>query len=258
VSHLVEANKILSMAQAGVNEGILYKAGVLDWNTMIMLTVNDASWAGETKIVDDRVFPRRSQMGVITLLASPDLLEGQEGYIHIIGWSSKMIKRVCRSTMQAETHGMVRGTETGFRLRAAIADMRGMQDPKAWEASCAACMQHVAPTDCQSLESHLNNPVSTGVEDKRLETDLESLRQDLWEHDDGETRDELTKKDPNIARWIDTIAMLADPLTKRMRAERLTTALESGWLTLGPTPESVLQKMSKQKARAKKIKDEDA
>ena len=125
-------------------------------------------------------------------------------------------------------------------LRAAIADMRGMRDPKAWEASSAACMQHVALTDWQSFESHLNNPVSTGVEDKRLETDLESLRQDIWEHEDGEPRDVLTSKDPNRVRWIDTSAMLAHPLTKRMKAERLTTALESGWLSLEPTPESVL------------------
>ena len=45
--------------------------------------------------------------------------------------------------------------------------------------------------------------------------------------------------------------MVADPLTKRMRADRLVETLATGKLSLEPTPEAILVKMQKQKARRK-------
>ena len=45
--------------------------------------------------------------------------------------------------------------------------------------------------------------------------------------------------------------MIADPLTKRMRADRLVETLATGELSLEPTPEAILAKMSKQKSRKK-------
>ncbi len=64
-------------------------------------------------------------MGRLTLLADPCLWDCDIGNAHIIGWKSTMIKRVCRSTMQAKTMAKVSGTAEGIRTRAAIADMRG-------------------------------------------------------------------------------------------------------------------------------------
>ena len=45
--------------------------------------------------------------------------------------------------------------------------------------------------------------------------------------------------------------MVADPLTKRMKADRLVETLATGMLSLKPTPEAILAKMAKQKARRK-------
>ena len=95
-------------------------------------TVTDASWAGETLIIDDsHIFPRRSQYGQITALGSPDLWDSDTGgYIHILGWKSALIKRQCRSTFRAETQGMIYGTETGTHMRASICKMRGKFEHK--------------------------------------------------------------------------------------------------------------------------------
>ena len=160
-----------------------------------------------------------------------------------------MIKRTCRSTLQAETQAMIYGVEEGTKLRAAIVGARGRQDRLNWEASSARNMKHLWLKDCASLSSHLTSPISVSVEDKRLETDLEGLRQDLWEDLEGNPKDSLDPEDPDKVRWIDTSTMVADPLTKKMKATRLVKTLTSGKLSLEPTPESILQKMSKQKSR---------
>ncbi len=48
------------------------------------------------------------------------------------------MKRVCRSTVQAETYSLQAGVEEGDRLRAAIADLKGVLDIKKWDASSAS------------------------------------------------------------------------------------------------------------------------
>ena len=50
--------------------------------------------------------------------------------------------------------------------------------------------------------------------------------------------------------------MIADPLTKAMKPDRLREFMDSGLLDLNPTAESVLAKMQKQKARRKKDLDD--
>ena len=48
-----------------------------------------------------------------------------EAVIHPISWSSIIIKRVCGTTLMAETFGLIGASEAGIRLRAAIVDMKG-------------------------------------------------------------------------------------------------------------------------------------
>ena len=116
-------------------------------------------------------------------------------------------------------------------------------------------------TDCQSLHVYLINPVAQGSEDKRLEIDLESLRECLWEHDDGQLKDEITEKQKDKPRWIDTSTMLCDPLTKSGPASfcnRLRAAMTSGVLDLKPTVGSQMKKLQQQKARLGKILIKDS
>ena len=252
VAQLEETNKIVQEAQANSENGLFYKAKAFDWNDCIIATVTDASWAGETLIIDDKVFPRKSQMGYVILLADKKLWDADEASVMPICWKSTLIKRTCRSTMQAETHAELGGTECAARLRAAYADLRGLLDIKKWEATSADAIKHLWLTDCNSLESYLKNPASAGCEDKRLEVDLEGLRQLLWENRDGSLKEQLEDNQQDKVRWIDTSTMIADPLTKLMKPTRLIKCLQSGVLFLEPTKEAQMSKLMKKAQRAAK------
>ena len=153
--------------------------------------------------------------------------------------------------MHAETQSQCAGVGMGSKIRTAIAECRGLRDDDNREESCARAMKHVWLTDCESLHSFLVNPVAAPVEDKRLEIDLLDLRQILWEDWLGNPKDEITEDQCDKCIWIDTSTMIADPLTKAMKSDRLDQAMTSCWLDLEPTAESQMAKLMKQQSRAK-------
>ena len=162
---------------------------------------------------------------------------------------------------------MIHAKEASDSIRALITDLRGRfpdrrSDPgQDWETICANEVRNVWMTDCQSLHDYLINPVAQGSEDKRLEIDLESLRECLWEHDDGQLKDEITENQKDKPRWIDTSTMLCDPLTKTGPVNfcaRLRSAMTSGVLNLEPTVGSQMKKLQQQKARLGKILNKDS
>ena len=150
---------------------------------------------------------------------------------------------------------MIYATEASDKLRAMISDIRGKYDKKNWEHASARETKCVWMTDCQSLHYYLINPIGAGSEDKRLEIDLESLRECLWEHPSGRPKDEITDAQTDKPRWIDTSTMLCDPLTKagpKGFAQRLIDCMQSGHLSLEPTAESQMKKLQQQKRRMQK------
>ena len=111
-------NTLLREAKETASQGLLYKSGAFDFNKALMLSISDASWANDSKIVESKVFPKRSQYGRIKALADPKLWDAESGVIHLIGWKSSLIKRVCRSTFRAETHAMIYAAEASDKIRA--------------------------------------------------------------------------------------------------------------------------------------------
>ena len=150
---------------------------------------------------------------------------------------------------------MIRGTEAGTRLRAAIVDIKGQLDVRNWEESASRHMGHVWITDCDSLYEHLISPKFNSIDNKRLAIDLMALRQQVWERD-GERTLYVDHSSGDYPRWIDTSTMIADPLTKAMACERLTNTLATGILDLRPTEESLAAKernrIFRKSAKAKK------
>ena len=182
-----------------------------------------------------------------------------EGGVHFISWKSALIKRQCRSTFRAETQGMSYGVENGAYLRAVLTQLDGKFEYDDWEERCAEQYKHVWMTDCQSLHDYLRNPVSQGCEDKRLEIDLEALRDSLWFDHDGNPKDDWIEGQHDKPRWIDTSAMICDPLTKAGTDKfhsRLVGTMESGWLNLEATPESRAKKLSKTKKKIEELDKE--
>ena len=77
--------------------------------------------------------------------------------MHLIGFSSTIIGRVCRSTLQAETYALSDGAEESTRLRAALADAHGVFLRTDWEYHTARFMRNVWMIDCTSLIQRLRN-----------------------------------------------------------------------------------------------------
>ena len=70
---------------------------------MEMLTITDAGFGNESNF--------RSQKGRMTFLTGPDSFDKKGMGVHLIGYSSTIIGRVCRSTLQAETYALSDGVE---------------------------------------------------------------------------------------------------------------------------------------------------
>ena len=219
----------------------------------MVCTVTDASFCNESEFVKGVLEPGRSQQGYVVCLAQADAVNAKEMVVHPIVWSSTVIKRICRSTMMAETFAMIRGTEAGARIRAAVVDMKGQLNMADWEGSSANVMGHVWMTDCDSLYEHLVSTKHNSVDNKRLNGDLIALCQYVWERG-GERQEHVDHSRGDFPRWIDISTMIADLLTKAMSCDRLAKMLSTGILDLTPTEESLIIK-AKSKMLRKKAKD---
>jgi hypothetical protein len=252
---LVAANKLLAKAQKNPDTGITFMKGALDIDEAIIVSVTDASHAGEEE--------HRSQAGRLLLLADRRLLDDdqQEAGVYVIEWNSTVIRRVCRSTLQSETLSMIAGCEAATQLRAVLADCYKPLNMSCWEAEAAATRQCVWVTDCKSLETTLTRPATSQmVADKRLNIDLKALRQDLWREQGQEIGDPLGNEQlPNpltatdIIRWIDTTIMIADPLTKAMDASVMLHVCQQGrWSLAQPSTAAQLKVRRQEQRRAAK------
>ena len=271
VADLRQANKSIEYAQDTYQRGLVFKSGVLDWETpggLVQVVVTDASHANEEEemLVNGMVSieGHRSQGARMVFLASPDIWNGNKGFVHPIAWASNVVRRVCRSTIQAEAYTLQSGVEDGDVIRAAVTDLFGKLDLKKWQATSAAFIRQLWLTDCKSLEETLQNPKCAKHSDKRLSIEIASLRQDLWRQKGQETGDPFEEdykpKDADLTdkvRWIDTDVMVADPLTKVMEPVKLVHVLETNELDVEQPLDSVLKKRAKQLQRRKGDPEED-
>eukprot|EP00439_Symbiodinium_sp_Y106_P017032 s7326_g2.t1 len=224
VADIKEANKTVEYAVKTYQRGITFRSGLLDWSKpggLMSLVITDASHANEEEelLVNGSVSVEyhRSQgarmIFVATpslwdedkgsvhpiagarmiFVATPSLWDEDKGSVHPIAWASNIVRRVCRSTIQAEAYTLQAGVEDGDVLRAAVADLFGALDLKRWEASAAKFMRQIWFTDCKSLEETLKNPKCSKHSDKRLSIEIAFLRQDLWRKK-GEEAGVRTKK----------------------------------------------------------------
>ena len=94
----------------------------------------------------------------------------------------------------------------------------------------------------------------------RLSSDIQGLKQLLWEKSDGTILGWFEPENvaENAVRWIDTSCMVVDCLTKRMKPDLMLQLIEQGTLCLRPAVESQMLKLQKQKLRAEKKAKEQA
>ena len=75
MKHLIACNHIQEVVQDTADVGLVFKSDVFDFDEAIMITVSDVSWANEDKVVNNKVFPRRSQFGKLVGKPRPRLEE---------------------------------------------------------------------------------------------------------------------------------------------------------------------------------------
>ena len=96
-----------------------------------------------------------------------------------------------------------------------------------WHDQSRRNVPHLLLTDCRSLHDHLNADVPATVSDKRLQIELNAMRQSLFE-DNGARSIDVFPEGGDRLRWIETSTMIADALTKSMKPAVLLRVLADG------------------------------
>jgi len=233
VATLVLARQAVTRAKDHADFELVFYPGNLDIDSCHVFAVTDASLAN----VDDRdLGPKtRSQGAYVIGLCGDHTVDGKgKADIAILEYHSGAIKRVCRSSLAAETNAALDGIEAAIYVRFVLEEIlsAGLHD--------APWHKVLLFTDAKSLYDVLSRDIGQAA-DKRLRIIIAQIR-------------ELTMADDVFVHWIDTLVMLADSLTK-LEAETgyLLDAITQGIWSGVSTPESLERKAiirAQRKARA--------
>ena len=219
VATLAEANRVVDLAHFHMNDVKLrFPPYHLNWDKLAIMTITDASFAGEAD--------HKSQQGRVHFVIDHDEAKNDHCNSYralILAFSSTTIRRVCRSTLQAETYSLQNGLESGDKLRGVLAELKGsIRSLKSWETDAREAIAHLALTDCRSLADHLDQEIPARTTDKRLGIELSAIHAGLWV--DGR-RTWHTMIGGDKLEWISTHTMAADCLTKSMKPDLLLRIL---------------------------------
>ena len=186
-------------------------------------------------------------------------MNSEEARLHFVSFASSVQKRVVNSTIKAETYQLTDVVESADLIRAAMADAHGAVDEHHWETTSAAWTTSLWFTDCRSCYDTLQKPIAKTV-NKRLGIELAALRQSLWRvpgssSPERRTLEEKPESPTDVIRWIDTLVMCADCLTKAMSETYLQTVLDSNKWNFAQIPEAKEVKLRKQAQRKKSRTD---
>ena len=236
VQDLIDCNQLLYYTQKTGDIGLFYRYGAFDFNNLSILCVSDASHAADYDVSESgQRLGHRSQSGRTILLADRNFMDTGKGVVHPIEYHSNIIRRVCRSTLQAETLSIVQRYEEGEHLRSITHGLRHPQDHSGWMVEAMDQVPMYLITDCRSLESHLLQAGLGTTGDKRLAIDLSGLRQVIWRRPNEQHGDPLYDEDipantTTKAIWVDTKSMLSDCLTKKMKGGQMEAMQATGSL----------------------------
>ena len=219
VATLADANAVVQLAHKGDQVKLRFPRGHLNWNDVGVITITDASFSNEKDY--------KSQQGRCHFLGDRAEIKDTHCYryrVMPLSFSSTTIRRVCRSTLQAETYALQNGLETGDKLRGVLVEIKGqIRSMKTWELDVRSCVPHLSMTDCRSLSDHLASEILAKVSDKRLGIELQSIHESFWS--EGEKTWTLYPKGGDRLQWIATHTMISDCLTKSMKPDFIVRVL---------------------------------
>ena len=235
VQDLLDCNRLLRYVQEAPEVGLFFADDLFDFDQATILSVTDASYAANFDVgKDGEPLGNRSQSGRMLCLAGSDFMETGRGRVYPLDYHSNVIRRACRSTLQAETLSMVRGYEEAEHLRTVLYGLRHDLEGD-WRVKALDFVDVHLVTDCRSLEAHLKQPGLSSTLDKRLAIDMSALRQMIWRcpgelHGDPLYGDSVPEDGTTKAAWVETKTMLADGLTKKMKCRQLLEFMNTGAL----------------------------
>ena len=240
--HVHFANNMVKIARNSKNVGIHFPIRAFRFEDCMIVGLQDASFANDAFENEKGVRSGlRSQSGRVLCLASKDFQRSHQGHLLMLDWHSTTIKRVCRSTLQAETMSLLSGLEECEHARFVLHGLWNHHDRRdqCWQIAAQDEFAVNLYTDCRSLHEHVIQPGMTTVSDKRLAIDLSSVRQLIWRQQ-GESlgdpllTDRLPKDQSTALHWLNTEKMIADCLTKSMRPGSLVLAMKGALNDLTP------------------------
>ena len=138
----------------------------------------------------------KSQCGYVVTIALPEIREGGPTPLFVLETYSGSIKRVCRSTLAAESNGFLTGCEAGEYVRALLMEFQHPTEDfntleREYAKSKLLCM-----TDAKSLERTLNKDCGQPT-DKRVRILVAQIKELIGEnaYEDDEAA---------FAHWLDT------------------------------------------------------
>ncbi len=183
-SDVIFANSLVNVARNSREEGIAYPLKSFRFEEAKIIAMQGASHANDFDVSGSgKKVGFRSQSGRLLCLAGPDFTKDHFGPLLLVEWHSTVIKRVCRSTLQAETLSPLLGSEEADHLRNVCHGLhhdQNVQKQEDWIVESMDEKEVTWYTDCKSLADHINQTGLQVVSDKRLAIDLSGLRQMAW------------------------------------------------------------------------------
>ena len=216
IKNLLEVNRVLRDAKKSKDAALTFVP--IDFRRAYLVCFSDSSWAN--------VEQTSSQAGFLLWLADHDVMEQKGGTANLIDWRSHRIRRVCRSTLAAETMAMDAGMDSAAQLRCLIAE--------ALIPNFTAAVHKEPPrdfipskgiTDCRSLYDLLvKEGAPPATLERRLAIDIAALVA-LAEAYDAENPKETYY-------WVPTEHQMADHLTKIRPSHELRELIAMNWFSV--------------------------
>ena len=203
VEELIDANKLVEACREDAEFKLkLTSDSKLSLEDCDIVVSCDAAFAN----ADDARLGKKtkSQCGYHIGLAPRGAVDGEDPFIiNTLEVFSGTIKRVCRSTLAAEVNGVLEAVEAAIWIRAVMAEIVGkeftIRNADAFSDGNGKTIRVL--TDAKSLKDTVDRD-GTGIpSDRRLRILLAQLKQSM-------------ECDNVAVDWVDTLAMLADSLTK--------------------------------------------
>ncbi len=209
VNELCQVNKLIRLQRKRMEHGLFFPAL---HGECTVVTFTDASWATRKD--------GSSQGGQLTLLMESNVMRGSKTPFCVLGWTSRRLRRVARSSTSAEAQMTGNALDYHEFSKLAFIDMllpqkMNLKHPDELLSSFPSCVV----CDARNIFDGVVKVETSGLqmEEKRTAIELLAIKERL-----KQARVEL--------KWVDGEQELADGLTKPWKHEPLIKALDrSEW-----------------------------